>query len=74
MIFLFQQVSYISLFKCTIFSLFIQLFIDIMLRDIWVKKKEDQTVNASVLHRIGNKVITGDRGTEGPGIMRGRRE
>jgi hypothetical protein len=30
-------------------------------------KKEDQSVDASILHRRGNKIITGGRGREGPG-------
>jgi hypothetical protein len=30
------------------------------------KKKEDQSVDASILHRRGNKIITGCRGREGP--------
>ena len=29
-----------------------------------LKKKEDKSVEASVLHRIGNKIITGNRGRE----------
>jgi hypothetical protein len=36
------------------------------------KKKEDQNVNASVLLRRGNKIITGGRGSKGPGRERGR--
>ena len=28
------------------------------------KKKEDQNVDASILHRKGNKIITGGRGRE----------
>jgi hypothetical protein len=31
-----------------------------------LRKKEDQSVDASILHRIGNKIITGGRGREGP--------
>jgi hypothetical protein len=34
------------------------------------KKKEDQTVDASILHRRGNKIITGGRGRERPGRER----
>ena len=37
------------------------------------KKKEDQSVNASVLLRKGNKIITGGRGREGSGRERGER-
>jgi hypothetical protein len=32
-----------------------------------LNKKEDQSVDASVLLRRGNKIITGGRGREGPG-------
>jgi hypothetical protein len=32
-----------------------------------LKKKEEQSVNASILHRRGNKIIIGGRGREGPG-------
>ena len=39
-----------------------------------VKKKEDQSVDASVLLRRGNKIITGARGWEGLGRKRGGRE
>jgi hypothetical protein len=35
-----------------------------------LKKKEDQSVDASVLLRRGNKVITGGRGWEGLGRKR----
>jgi hypothetical protein len=38
-----------------------------------LKKKEDQSVDASILHRTGNKTITGSRGREGPGRDRGKR-
>jgi hypothetical protein len=34
------------------------------------KKKEEQRVDASILHRMGNKIITGGR-SEGPGRERG---
>ena len=34
-------------------------------------KKEDQNVDASVLLRKGNKIITGGRGREGPGKENG---
>jgi hypothetical protein len=34
-------------------------------------KKEDQSVDASVLLRRGNKMIMGGRGREGPGRERG---
>ena len=34
------------------------------------KKKEDQSVDASVLLRRGNKIIMGGRGREGPGRQR----
>jgi hypothetical protein len=37
-------------------------------------KKEDQCVDASIVHRIGNKIITGARGREGPGRSRGGEE
>jgi hypothetical protein len=37
-----------------------------------LKKKEDQCVDASVLLRRGNKIITGCRGREGSGRNRGR--
>ena len=37
------------------------------------KKKEDQSVNASVLLRKGNKIITGGRGMKGSGRERGER-
>jgi hypothetical protein len=36
-----------------------------------VKKKEDQSVDASVLLRRGNKIIKGGRGWEGHGRKRG---
>jgi hypothetical protein len=29
-------------------------------------KKENQNVDASILHKTGNKIITGERGREGP--------
>jgi hypothetical protein len=29
-----------------------------------LKKKEDQSIDDSILHRTGNKIITGDRGRE----------
>jgi hypothetical protein len=35
-------------------------------------KKEDQSMGASVLLRRGNKIITEDRGQEGPGRGRGK--
>jgi hypothetical protein len=35
-----------------------------------LKKKKDQSVYASVLLRRGNKIISGDRGREGPGRER----
>ena len=35
------------------------------------KKKEDQSVDASVLLRKGNKIIMGSRGLEGLGRKRG---
>ena len=35
------------------------------------KKKEDQSVDASVLLRRGNKIIMGGRGREGTGRERG---
>ena len=35
-----------------------------------LKKKEDQSVDASVLLRRGNKIITGGRGREEPGMER----
>ena len=41
------------------------------------KKKKEQNVDASILHRTGNKTITGGRGREGPGREReegGKRE
>ena len=38
-----------------------------------LKKKEDQSVDASVLHRRGNKIITGGRGWERPGGSREER-
>jgi hypothetical protein len=37
-----------------------------------LRKKEDQSVDASILHRRGNKIITGSRGREG-GILEGKR-
>ena len=36
-----------------------------------LKKKKAQSVDASILHRRGNKIITGGRGREGPGRKRG---
>ena len=36
-----------------------------------LKKRENQSVYASILHRRANKIITGDRGKEGPGKERG---
>ena len=36
-----------------------------------LKTKEDQSVDASILHRTGNKIITGSRGREEPGMERG---
>jgi hypothetical protein len=38
-----------------------------------LKKKEDQSVDASVLHRRRNKIIMGSRGQEGFGGKRGGR-
>ena len=35
------------------------------------KKKEDQSVDASVLLRRGNNIILGGRGRKGPGRERG---
>jgi hypothetical protein len=32
-----------------------------------LKKKEDQSLDVSILHRRRNKIITGGRGREGPG-------
>jgi hypothetical protein len=32
-----------------------------------LKKMEDQSEDASILHRRGNKIITGGRGRLGPG-------
>jgi hypothetical protein len=32
-----------------------------------LKKKEDQNVDVSILHRRGKKIITGGRGREKPG-------
>jgi hypothetical protein len=38
------------------------------------KKKEDQDVDASILHRWGNKIITRGKGREGTeGVKRGRK-
>ena len=37
-----------------------------------LKKKEDQSVDVSILHRKGNKIITGGPGREGPQRERGR--
>ena len=39
-----------------------------------LKKKEDQSVGASVLLRRGNKIITGGRGREGPGRREGEKK
>ena len=39
-----------------------------------LKKKEDQNVDASNLHRRVNKIITGCRGKEGPERKRGEGE
>jgi hypothetical protein len=39
-----------------------------------LKKKEHQNVDTSTLHRRGNKIITGGRGREGPGMEGGRGE
>jgi hypothetical protein len=36
-----------------------------------LKKKEEQSVNASILHRRGNKIITGGRERGGPERERG---
>jgi hypothetical protein len=36
-----------------------------------LKKKEVQSVGALILHRRGNKKITGGRGREGPGRKSG---
>jgi hypothetical protein len=36
-----------------------------------LNKNEDKPVDASVLHRRGNKIITGCRRKEGPGRKRG---
>jgi hypothetical protein len=36
-----------------------------------LKKKEDQSVDASILHRRGNKIITRGREKEGPGKEKG---
>jgi hypothetical protein len=33
---------------------------------IELKKKEDESVDASILHSRGSKIITGGRGREGP--------
>ena len=33
-----------------------------------LKKKKDQCVDASILHRKGNKIIMGGRGRNGPGM------
>jgi hypothetical protein len=35
-----------------------------------LKKEKDQSVDASILHRTGNKIIAGGRGREGPGRER----
>jgi hypothetical protein len=37
-----------------------------------LKKKEDQSVDVSILHRTWNKIITAARGREGPGTERRR--
>jgi hypothetical protein len=39
-----------------------------------LKNKEDQSVNASILLRIGNKIIPGSRGREGPRMETGGRK
>lgn len=39
-----------------------------------LNKIEAQSVNASIQLRMGNKIITGGRGREGPGWERGGRE
>ena len=39
-----------------------------------LKKKEDQSVDVSVLLRRGNKIIMGSRGREGHGRKREERE
>jgi hypothetical protein len=36
-----------------------------------LKKKEDQSMDASNLHRMGNKIVTGGRRREGPRRERG---
>ena len=36
-----------------------------------VNKKEDQSVDASILLRSGNKIITGGRGRDELGMQRG---
>ena len=36
--------------------------------------KKDQRVDSSILHRTGNKMITGGRKMGGPGRQRGGRE
>jgi hypothetical protein len=38
---------------------------------IELKKKESQSVDASILHRRGNKTVTGGRGKEGAQRKRG---
>ena len=38
-----------------------------------LQKKEDQSVDASVLHRTGNKTITGGKAREGTGERGERR-
>jgi hypothetical protein len=43
----------------------------IHLTDHMKLKKEDQPVDASILLRRRNKIITGSRGREGPGRERG---
>jgi hypothetical protein len=37
-----------------------------------LKKKEDQSVDASILNKTENKIITEGRGMEGPEIEKGR--
>jgi hypothetical protein len=44
-----------------------------LLQHMELKKKEEQSVDASILHRRGNKIITGSRGRVGPGRERGGR-
>ena len=52
-----------------------KLGIPMILSDhVKLKKEEDQSVDASVLLRRGNKIIMGDRGWEGLGRERGGKE